>query len=281
MAAIGRGEPARRQDRRGPVPPPMPSGASPDAVAAVHVVTRAVFGARTPLQIVELVIGVVQDLGGHVRPAAVNPPDALPIDLGLGEIDPVLPCAPAVSVARLNLEILLPPLMEDARMAVLRLRNAERLADEASVDSLTGLLNRRALFRQLTILSSGDCVVMCDLDHFKKLNDTLGHDAGDDALAAFGRVLRSEVRADDIVGRYGGEEFVIGMTNVTPEQASTRVGQIRERHQGTAPPVTFSAGIAGVRSGGARCAVVAADHALYRAKVAGRDRWAVARDDEY
>ena len=277
---IERREPSQRDMRRH-VPPPIPAGASPDAMAAVHRATRAIFAATSALEIVGLVSAAVRDLGGDVAPAGANHPDALPMDLGLGEIDPLLPYAPKVSLARLNLEILLPALMEDARMAVLRLRNAERLADEATFDPLTGLLNRRVLFRRLASLTIGDCVLMFDLDHFKNLNDTLGHDAGDDALAAFGGFLRASVRGDDIVGRYGGEEFVIGMVGVAPGTAELRVGEMRERRWATDPPVTFSAGIAGVRAVGARRSLLAADRALYRAKAGGRDRWEVARDDEY
>lgn len=70
------------RDRRRSVPPPVPAGVSPAAVSAVHVVTRAVFAARTPRQIVELVAGAVRELGGDVVPAHANPGHALPIDLG-------------------------------------------------------------------------------------------------------------------------------------------------------------------------------------------------------
>lgn len=200
----------------------------------------------------------------------------------VGEVDPLLAVAPEVSVAKLHLETLLPALVEDARAAVLRLRTTERLADEASVDVLTGVLNRRALFRQLAALAVGDAVVLLDLDHFKALNDTRGHDAGDEALEDFGRLLRGSVRAGDVVGRYGGEEFLIGMARATPARAAKRVADIRERWLTDRPPVTFSAGIAAVKvAGGARLAVPVADQALYRAKAGGRDRCEVALDDEY
>ena len=281
MGGIERRELGEEADRLRRVAPPVPTGVSLEAMAAVHVVTRAVFAATSAAQIVELVSGLVRDLGGGVAPAVMNPDGVVPIDLGLGEVDPLLATAPEVSVARMHLEILLPPLMEDARAAVLRLRNLDRLADEASVDTLTGLLNRRVLFRRLASLTIGDAVLMFDLDHFKRLIDTQGHDAGDAVLAAFGEFLRGSVRSGDIVGRYGGEEFLIGMIGVTARQSATRVAELRERWLATAPPVTFSAGIAAVGKSGARLAVVIADRALYRAKAAGRDRWELAGDDEY
>ncbi len=267
--------------RRRQLTPPMPAGLSPEALASVHAATRAMFSAASAADIVELVCNVVRELGGDVCPARLHTSGGLPIDLGLGEVEPLLPVAPEVSVARLHIEALLPTLMEDARTAVLRLRNTERLADEASMDILTGVLNRRALFRQLGSLTVGDAVVLFDLDHFKVLNDTQGHDAGDDALEAFGRLLRSSTRPNDVVGRYGGEELLLGMFHATPDQALSRVIDIRRRWLVTRPPVTFSAGIAGVRESGARAAVPVADRALYRAKAGGRDRSEVAHDDEY
>jgi diguanylate cyclase (GGDEF)-like protein len=270
-----------RRGKRGRLPPPIPSGVSPEALAAVHRVTRALFAATSGAQIVELVCGFVRELGGDIIPASLDPADAVPIDLGLGEVEPLLPVAPEVSVARLQLESLLPSLMEDARAAVLRLRNSDRLADEASIDVLTGVLNRRALFRQLISLTVGDAVVMLDLDHFKQLNDTFGHDAGDVVLQAFGGLLRASVRAGDVVGRYGGEELLVGMVGATPAQAAARVAGIRGQWLARKSPVTFSAGVAAVRELGARAAVPVADRALYRAKAAGRDRCEVARDEEY
>jgi len=250
-------------------------------LAAVHVVTRALFAATSAAEIVELLTWLVHELGGEVAAADLNPRDALPIDLGLGAVDPLLAVAPQVSVARMQLETLLPSVLEDGRAAMVRLHHSQRLADEASIDMLTGLLNRRGLFRGLASLGIGDCVVLFDLDHFKLLNDNEGHDAGDAALEAFGRLLRGSVRVGDIAGRYGGEELVVGMIRVAPDRAAARVAAIRECWIETKPPVTFSAGLADVRASGARVALAAADRAMYRAKAAGRDRLEVVRDDDY
>jgi diguanylate cyclase (GGDEF)-like protein len=259
----------------------MPSGIAPDVLVAVHEATRALLSATDPAEIVPLLVALVRELGGDVVPAGLDPPDAMRIDLGLGEVPPLLPVAPKLSIARLHLETLLPSIVEDARVTMLRLRNAGRLADEASVDFLTGVLTRRALFRQITLLATGDAVVLLDLDHFKRLNDSEGHEAGDAALAAFGGRLRRSVRAHDIVGRYGGEEFLIGLVHSTVAQAVSRMGGLRERWVATEPPVTFSAGVAAVLGGEVRAAVRAADKAMYRAKAGGRDYIEVARDDEY
>jgi len=267
-----------RQLRRW-VPPMLPAGISPEALATVLVSTRAVFAATTAQDIVDAVVAAVRALGGEVSPAWTDPSDAMPIDLGLGEVGPLLAVAPAVSVARMHLETLLPALVEDGRTAMHRLRNSGRLSDEASLDVLTGLLNRRALFRRLARLTTGDAVVLLDLDHFKALNDTRGHEAGDDALAAFGALLRSWTRASDVVGRYGGEEFLIGMVRATPCEAAVRVAELRRHWLATEPLVTFSAGIAAVGDPGPRIALPIADRALYRAKAAGRDRWEVAGAD--
>lgn len=261
--------------------PVVPSGVPAEALLAAHEATRALLAAREPEEIVEILLDLVRRLGGDVVPAAMDPADALPIDLGLGEVTPLLPVAPEVSVSRLQLDLLLPAAVEDARAALLRLRATERLTDEATVDVLTGVLNRRSLFRQLSRLTRADTVILFDLDHFKRLNDTAGHAAGDAALTAFGQLLRRSVRGDDVVGRYGGEEFLAGLIGAAPEAAVARVAEMRSRWLDGRPPVTFSAGVAAVGYGGARVATEAADRALYRAKAGGRDRSEVAGDTDY
>jgi diguanylate cyclase (GGDEF)-like protein len=126
---------------------------------------------------------------------------------------------------------------------------------------------------------------MLDLDHFKRLNDTFGHGAGDTVLREVGKVLREKVRKSDISCRYGGEEFAI----VLPESSLTatvqRVEEIRMIVKGLhirhgdqiLSTTTVSAGVASAREHGstARDLLRAADDALYAAKQAGRDRVAV------
>ena len=166
------------------------------------------------------------------------------------------------------------------RLGMIRALETSKL--QAETDSLTGLLNRRSLAARCggSFSSPTPCAVaVCDLDHFKRLNDTHGHDAGDRALRLFAQVMRRSVRPSDIVGRYGGEEFVVVLPGATAEQASIAMERVREalRHaltSGGAVPFTASIGIASHPSHGSTLddLVQAADRALYRAKTNGRDR---------
>ena len=116
------------------------------------------------------------------------------------------------------LERHLPAFVRDAQRALELLDRPSRLAQDASVDALTGLANRRTLGRALGRLRPEDTVVMIDLDHFKAINDSLGHTEGDKVLRLFGHTLAATVRAADQVGRYGGEEFVV----ILPESGAER-----------------------------------------------------------
>lgn len=150
------------------------------------------------------------------------------------------------------------------------LSEALRLA--AHTDALTGLPNRRDLQAQLATARPDDTVVLCDIDHFKKLNDTLGHPAGDRVLTEFGAVLRACLRAEDSAARYGGEEFALLLRDTTPEQAGAVLVRLRRRWALLQPAVTFSAGVARCGAyGNGPDALQAADQALYAAKAAGRD----------
>ena len=105
------------------------------------------------------------------------------------------------------------------------LRILARTESQAQLDPLTGLSNRRSLERRVhEMLSEGSSFVVAfvDLDHFKHLNDTHGHDTGDRALRLFGRVLRDSVRPHDIVARYGGEEFIVVLPGRLPARSPQR-----------------------------------------------------------
>jgi diguanylate cyclase (GGDEF)-like protein len=181
-------------------------------------------------------------------------------------------------VARMLLERRLPGFVRDANRALELANQANRLAEDASIDLLTGLPNRRMLGRALGRIEEADAVIMIDLDYFKTVNDNFGHDAGDRVLAAFGRTLLSVVRAKDHVGRYGGEEFMV----ILPESSADRMlARLQAAWALAQPrPVTFSAGIAPARPN-PQGALNAADRAMYRAKELGRDQCQWATEEDY
>ena len=119
-------------------------------------------------------------------------------------------------------------------------------------DSLTGLLNRRALeieMHDLVRRGVQFAVIVADLDHFKRVNDTLGHQSGDQALRRFGEVLKGSLRADDRAARWGGEEFVVLLVGTLALQAAEWVDRARARLSGDLaqngqPAFTASFGIA-------------------------------------
>jgi diguanylate cyclase (GGDEF)-like protein len=165
------------------------------------------------------------------------------------------------------------------RLAMVRVLNEREF--QASTDPLTGLLNRRMLenhARALRLQQRQFTVAMGDLDLFKKLNDTHGHDTGDRALRAFSGVLRATLRDEDLAGRYGGEEFLILLPDCAPAAAHAVLERVRldlgpTILQGGLPSFTVSFGVAADDPDVPLDEIVArADTALYQAKEAGRDR---------
>ena len=157
------------------------------------------------------------------------------------------------------------------------IQRQRNLADEmrvlAHVDTLTKLGNRRDLDLRLAEATAGDTLVLCDLDHFKQLNDTLGHAAGDAVLTDFGLVIRATLRKLDYAARYGGEEFALLLPATSAAQAATLLGRLRQRWAILHPEITFSAGVATCRDGlPVTGALAEADRAMYAAKAAGRNR---------
>jgi diguanylate cyclase (GGDEF)-like protein len=186
---------------------------------------------------------------------------------------------------------------EQIGLAVANLRLRDSLRTQAVRDGLTGLYNRRyfeeAAERELSRAKRYQrplVFMVLDVDHFKRFNDTHGHDAGDALLREVGQLLRSSVRQSDVACRYGGEEFVLIMPESTAAEALRRADQVRESfhrlglsHQGKAlGSVTVSIGIAAYPEHGVeRDAIVRnADAALYRAKREGRDRALIAPPNE-
>ena len=163
------------------------------------------------------------------------------------------------------------------------------LQELALADPLTGLPNRRAIEDWATRQLNGAArygfsfwVVLADLDYFKTVNDTHGHDAGDTVLKAFSQILKTKSRRSDICGRIGGEEFLFVLTHATKEDAKRVIGCVRAELEatefnfnGNSLTVTASFGLVGFTGTKApdfNRLVAQADLALYSAKRLGRNR---------
>jgi diguanylate cyclase len=184
---------------------------------------------------------------------------------------------------------------EQTRSLKHRLEETRRSAEE---DHLTGLPNRRAFealyqaeYRAARAAAEPLCVAFCDIDHFKRVNDTHGHDAGDRVLKLVAENLARISNERCHVARHGGEEFVVLFRAARVDDAFEKLDRLRAQladrrlvNRATDLPigqVTFSAGIADVfASGDRRLALKAADAALYRAKLDGRNRIMIAEPDE-
>jgi diguanylate cyclase (GGDEF)-like protein len=166
-----------------------------------------------------------------------------------------------------------------ARIGLLRVMAETQL--QAATDNLTGLLNRRSFEEQASALRRREprmAVAMSDLDHFKALNDTYGHETGDRALRLFAGVLSESVRANDLVCRHGGEEFVIALPACTGEEVRGILDALRVRLEAALivaglPRFTVSFGVVEANHQEDLPSVIArADAALFQAKRDGRDQ---------
>jgi len=170
------------------------------------------------------------------------------------------------------------------------LRTLALAQSRATTDALTGLPNRWALedalkrmHAQATRNRRPLAFVLLDIDFFKRLNDTFGHDAGDRALVAVGEALRGHLRDSDLAARSGGEEFAVLLPD-TPVDGALRVAEALRRAiaeidlglEGTTMTASFGVAVLGLHADDAHALMRAADHALYAAKRAGRDRVEVA-----
>jgi diguanylate cyclase (GGDEF)-like protein len=185
-------------------------------------------------------------------------------------------------LARIKVQLKIKALQDELR------RSNELLRELSSTDPLTQLYNRRHF---MTVLASEFertdrydlplAFVMLDIDHFKRLNDTFGHQAGDDVLRGMGLLLKKEIRSTDIPGRYGGEEFCVILPQTPPEGAREFADRFRMTVESTAFPaqghelkITVSVGVSACPSplvGSGEDLIRLADEALYRAKAAGRN----------
>ncbi|MBY0440027.1 MAG: GGDEF domain-containing protein [Burkholderiales bacterium] len=163
----------------------------------------------------------------------------------------------------------------------------EEISEKVREDALTGSLNRRGLDEALTRetaraerYGNALCISVLDLDNFKKLNDTHGHHAGDEALVHLVKVVKSLLRPSDSIGRFGGEEFVILLPETTLEAGKIAIERLQREltkqfflANNEKLLITFSAGVAQLRPGETEAEVVKrADQAMYRAKQAGKNR---------
>jgi len=175
-------------------------------------------------------------------------------------------------------------------MSVLLVNMAKERAEleqrrNSLIDPLTGVANRRAfidrgeaLLQRATAAGRAAVLVLFDLDRFKEINDSFGHQAGDLVLSRFCEIARSELRKDDLFGRFGGEEFACILTDASLGDAVALAERIRLAFAST--PIAFlggyatatvSAGVAMARGAGLDELFAASDSALYRAKAKGRN----------
>ena len=169
-----------------------------------------------------------------------------------------------------------------------------RARDASLIDGLTGLVNRNGFEQKLETCLSGEqnpahspCLLMCDIDHFKQINDTYGHLFGDKVIRAVANVIKENVKGRDTAARFGGEEFIILLPDTTLQGAQALAEQIRHaiergrikrgNHDETVARVTLSIGVARYQPGEPTTSFVErADQALYAAKQGGRNRVSLA-----
>ena len=178
--------------------------------------------------------------------------------------------------------------LEEANSQIKKLtEELEEKEKEATIDFLTQVANRASFDRALSDMVNDFyrrnypfALIMIDIDDFKKINDTYGHQAGDYVLQELARVLKSQLRARDVIARYGGEEFAIILPGVTFSQALRVAERLRrsiEKHlfkyKDVQIPVTISVGLAMMRDGLDETAIIEkADKALYLAKRSGKNQ---------
>jgi two-component system cell cycle response regulator len=206
--------------------------------------------------------------------------DDVGVAIHLGAHDYLLPPVDDISVlARVHSAV------EGKRRHDAIRRRMTELQELVRTDSLTGLYNRRHIDAELAALASAArrqrtplAVLLVDVDRFKRINDRLSHEAGDGALRTVADRIRAIVRAEDVVGRWGGDEFVIVLPSTDREAALTLAQRLRREvsrpGSGALPaiPLTVSVGCAAGWDPEPAALISAADAALHRAKAAGRNR---------
>lgn len=167
------------------------------------------------------------------------------------------------------------------------IRRKKEAEEKAELDFLTGLKNRRSMFDQVKLNDTAaeakeliTTIIMADVDHFKQVNDTYGHDHGDAVLIEISGLIKNSLRGTDIVARWGGEEFLVLLPKTNIEQATSVAESIREtiankpiHHDGVEHKVTLTLGIASYSANSSfEETIQLADKALYEGKEQGRNR---------
>ena len=185
------------------------------------------------------------------------------------------------TILSMTVEALLSSLAIAYRMRLLSLERDEARDGEtaarllADTDPLTGLLNRRAFLHRAIGREDEQVLMIADLDHFKRVNDTIGHDGGDEVLRVFARTLRQSLPSEALVARIGGEEFAIVMPVAVAIEPREILAQLRAGRMPYDVCVTASIGMCSgplLRETDWKALYAAADRALFEAKSAGRDR---------
>ncbi len=249
--------------------------------AAVHEATRRALRIASAEEAASLARRLVRDLGGSVCDSRTEP-DCIAIDISFGTGGRVYPMAPGDTPARWMIERHLPGFIEDLQAALEHQHALERRARDAGLDALTGLPERASMGRLMARLAQGDVLIAIDLDDFEQINESDGRQAGDAVLRTFGRVLRETVRANEVCGRMGGDEFLVVLYQATEETALAFLNRLQQRWSGIAASLPgISAGVAAVTASGWRPALLAADRALLRARKAGPRTWDTACASDY
>lgn len=161
-------------------------------------------------------------------------------------------------------------------------KSNQKLHELATKDPLTGLANRRCLDDFLHNVQQTRWIAMIDVDDFKKINDRLGHDVGDSVLSNLARCLEKVVEPGDLVGRWGGEEFLVSIDasheQIAKEKVQRLLDSIAQYDFAIGQPVTVSIGLALHQPEYHRSALLHADEALYRAKASGKNQYCLAMD---
>lgn len=230
--------------------------------------TTVVVGVHAAMQVYWVVSAIV----APIEPATIVLPNSLVMGLRFTES--------SIFVVFLGL----------LQLVVIGQRSERRYRIAAETDSLTGLANRGRYFDRteeaLVRGAARGALILFDIDHFKSINDTYGHPAGDRVLIEFAAIVEATASADDIAARIGGEEFALFLTHATTDEAVKIADRVRLATAGLRVVaatglvnLTVSCGVAGISETGAdyQALHVAADRALYVAKGAGRDKVAAHR----